>query len=113
MRKAERREIDKMCEAHKLCLGSAPVSAPWITCNFGKTWAERLVDGTGSGNRAGETPPTVGVDSFGSWRTKRAEERGRLFFAASGANRCGYGSGAGFTGGERLAQRPEGGPPQG
>src|SRR3954469_11253753 len=35
------------------------------------------------------------------------------FRATSGANHCGYGSGAGFAGGERLAQRPEGGPPQG
>src|SRR4051812_47465839 len=35
------------------------------------------------------------------------------FRATSGGNRCGYGSGAGFAGGERFAQRPEGGPPQG
>src|SRR3954468_12194361 len=35
------------------------------------------------------------------------------FFAASGVNRCGYRSSAGFAGSERFAQRPEGGPPQG
>src|SRR3954462_12899451 len=35
------------------------------------------------------------------------------FLATSGANLCGYGSGAGFAGSERFAQRPEGGPPQG
>src|SRR3954462_11734281 len=35
------------------------------------------------------------------------------FLATSGANFCGYGSGAEFAGSERFAQRPEGGPPQG
>src|SRR4051812_36700073 len=35
------------------------------------------------------------------------------FLATSGANFCGYGSGAKLAGSERLAQRPEDGPPQG
>src|SRR3954471_6950733 len=35
------------------------------------------------------------------------------FLVTSGANFCGYGSGAEFAGGESFAQRPEGGPPQG
>jgi len=35
------------------------------------------------------------------------------FLATSGANFCGYGSGAEFAGSERFAQRPGGGPPQG
>src|SRR3954470_798301 len=43
-----------------------PPPAPRITCNCGKTWAERMVDGTGSGNCAGKIPPTVGIDPFGT-----------------------------------------------
>src|SRR4051812_47478302 len=35
------------------------------------------------------------------------------FLATSDANFCGYGSGAEFAGSETLAQRSEGGPPQG
>src|SRR3954462_12076666 len=35
------------------------------------------------------------------------------FLATSGANFCGYRSGAKLAGSERLAQRPEDGPPQG
>src|SRR3954468_4843703 len=58
--------------------GLRPPPAPRITCNCGKTWAERMAAGTGSGDRVGETPPTAGDDSFESWRTRRAEERGRL-----------------------------------
>src|SRR3954466_13264285 len=78
MRKVQKSEIDEMCEAHKLCSGSAPVSVPRITCNCGRTWTERMVGGTGSDNRAGKISPTVGVDSFESWWARPAEERGHL-----------------------------------
>src|SRR3954466_9427179 len=112
MRKVQKSEIDEMCEAHKLCSGSAPVSVPRITCNCGKTWAERMVGGTGSGNRAGKIPPTVGIDSF-NLGGRGAPKDEIAFLATSGANFCGYGSGAEFAGSETFAQRPEGSPPRG
>src|SRR3954464_8439393 len=90
-----------------------PPPAPRITCNCGKTWAERMVAGTGSGNRAGKIPsPTVGVDSF-NLGGRGAPKDEVAFLATSGANLCGYGSGAGFAGSERFAQRPGGSPPRG
>src|SRR3954470_12886129 len=113
MRQAERREIDKMCWAHKLCLGSAPVSVPRITCNCGKTWTER--------GWPTERVPTAALARFLPRSASTRLDLGGLgspknevaFPVTSGANFCGYGSGAEFAGGERLAQRPEGGPPQG
>src|SRR3954471_12289215 len=113
MRQAERREIDKTCGAHKLCSGSAPVSVPRITCNCGKTWTER--------GWPTERVPTAALARCLPWSASTHLDLGGLgapknevaFPATSGANFCGYGSGAEFAGGKKLAQRPKGGPPQG
>src|SRR3954471_15472595 len=112
MRQAERREITKLCGAHRLCSGSAPASVPRITCNCGKTWTERMADGTvPTAARARPLPRSAStrldLGGLGSPKNEVA------FPATSGANFYGYGSGAEFAGGEELAQRPEGGPPQG
>src|SRR3954470_8054118 len=113
MRQTERREFDKMCEAHKLCLGicvrplrqgSHATAARlgqrgWLTERVPATALARFLP------RSASTRLNLGG--------RGAPKNEVAFLATSGANLCGYGSSAEFAGSERLAQRSEGGPPQG
>src|SRR3954470_23129560 len=102
-----------MCEAHKLCLGicARPLrqgshataarlgQRGWLTERIPATALARFLPRSASTrlNSGGRGAPKNEV----------------AFLATSGANFCGYGSGAEFAESETFAQRPGGGPPQG
>src|SRR3954469_10958814 len=102
-----------MCEAHKLCLG---ICARPLYQGLHAT-AARL----GQRGWLTERVPTTALARFLPRSASTRLNLGGLgmtknevaFLATSGANSCGYGSGAKFAGSEGLAQRPEDGPPQG
>src|SRR3954463_14138029 len=112
MRKAERREIDKMCGAHSYAWdlrSSLYQGLHATTTRLGQRgWPTERVP-TAALARSLPRSASTRLDLGGLVSPKNEV----AFPATSGANFCGYGSGAEFAGGEKLAQRPEGGPPQG